>query len=245
MSIAAPIAARQHYDQGLLRSRAILRWRADWLKLDALGGPAPVFTRASTANGTASDGSTATYPNNYPCWSWANSRPEVLVDVGASDDIWNYAWSRAVGAFTVLLRFRQHGSIGANDRGFFYIGAAAEAGARIWIETQGSQYSMRMHNGTAEVNSTLSTAPTSNQEVIMRGEFLASGGNWQVRLSAGINGGAEATASASTAQAFSAHAASSRVYLGSLGGQNALAAGLREVLIARGTLTLAQIEDVF
>lgn len=277
MSLAPPLAVRQHYDQRLLRSRAIFRWRADTMKLDALAGQAPVFTRSGTLTADDSLGATATYPQNFPAWGWADSRPEVWVGTpaagsgggffgarylaarhwsaryfggegagaGTVDDVWYYPWNRAVADFTVLVRVRQRGGMNTAGTGFFYIGAASESGARIWIESNGANYSMRMHNGSTEVGSTLTTAPSDDDEVELRGEFYATGGSYTVRLSADINGGGEETASAASPQAFASHAASSRIYLGSLGGQNGAPVALREVVIARGQLTKNQIEDVF
>ncbi len=120
-----------------------------------------------------------------------------------------------------------------------YLGSAANSsGARLYLGSDGSNYRFSHHNGTAQVTSTLATAPAFGDSVELRGVLYADG---SVQCFISINGAAEVSATASAANTLAGSWVSGLIWLNSGGSGNTGQAAFLAAKIGTGTQTLAQM----
>lgn len=178
----------------VLASRHPWNWIFRGLSLDALSGQAGTLTRTTTATGTDSYGASYTAVHSQPTAHYVAGRALAGLLLGTNDTL---AWTVNVlpQASCGMVRFIENGSLASAGAGVFYLGLDAGTGARLYIDSSGTQYRITHHNGTSSVTSTLSgTAPVAGDLVELRWRLKADG---TVQLWQSINGGAETAASAS------------------------------------------------
>lgn len=221
-----------------LRSRCLAHWRAHDLTLHAaLTGLTGVLTRAATGTATDSTGTTYTAVHAQPRWDWrdldADSvREAVGLLMGTGDRL---VWSNAGAPLALLpkamafaLEFVETGGVSVGSSALLYLGNDGVTGARLFVDASGGVYRLRHHNGSAEVIAALPAAPTTNQQVRLRGQVYADG---SVQMWQQINGGVETATARTSANALAA----------SWGGGNAM---LRLNSLGSGTATTAWYESL-
>jgi hypothetical protein len=229
-------------------SRLPYHWRGDRYDLTALSGQAATFSRAATATPADVNGTTRTVVHSQPAWQhedWDGdaTRDTPCLLMGTSDKCyWSMLAPPEAGTWSV--EFVERGTLATASDAIAYIGNAGNTGARLWIDSTGTFYRVRHHNGTAEVTSTISSgAPTAGQRVIIR-VVLASTGSVQIFQS--INGAAETSGSASATNALATAWSDTRLYLGTTGDTNAgSTAFVRARMYLGGTLTAAQMLETW
>lgn len=224
-------------------SRLPFHWRGDRFSLTALSGQAATHVRAATAAPLDYSGVARTVNQYQPAWQaedWNNdgSRQTPALLLGTSDSLY---WTVPVkpAACTIYLEFIQPASFGGASTCFWYLGNAGNTGARLWIDSTGTQYRANHHNGTSAVTSTMTgTAPTSGQRVALRVVLLSTGSIqiWQAK-----DGASETTPGASGTLALNATGWSdTRLYANSTGSTNAAILSLIRSRLIMGTRTAAQ-----
>lgn len=136
--------------------------------------------------------------------------------LGASDSIF-WTFPRKPTALTMYFEFVENGTKGTASAALVYIGNAGNTGARLWIDSTGSVYRARHHNGSTEVTSTLGAGPSNGDRVAIR-VTLASDGKVQIFQS--INGAAETGGSLSAANTLASDWSGTNLYLGTTGSTN-------------------------
>lgn len=224
-------------------SRLPFHWRGDRAQLTALSGQAATMARAVTAAPVDYNAVARTVPRDRPAWQhedWDGdaTRETLALLLGTSDTIY---WPVPVlpAAMTVYLEFIQVGAIPAVSTTIWYLGNSGNTGARLWIDSSGSFWRARHHNGTTEVTATLAAAPASGNRVALRVQ-LASTGTIQIWQS--INGAAETTPGASGTNTLAAAWSDTRLYGNSTGATNNAAVSLVRSRLAYGALTAAQMQ---
>jgi hypothetical protein len=215
------------------------------LPSNPLAADLPVFTRAATATGLDVNGTTMTFPFNHPAWTWRNGAPALLLADVATPNILYHPWKRDYTSMSGLISFNQSGSMASAGDGWWYLGPEGEQDTRIWIDSSGTVYRLRLDNGSSAVVSVLSTAPVAGNAVVFRWELFPNPTNYSVRIHQSINGGAWETGSTSSTLEISEWDPGMRVYYGTLGGQSGAAVELKEDIIQAGQLSLAQMLQVF
>jgi len=224
-------------------SRLPFHWRGDRFALTALSGQAGTLTRAATAAPLDYSGVARTVNQYQPAfqaedWDADATRDTSALLLGVSDLLY---WSVPVkpAACTLYLEFVQPASFGAASTCFWYLGNAGNTGARLWIDSTGTQYRANHHNGTSAVTSTMTgTAPTSGQRVAVRVVLLSTG---SIQIWQSINGAAETTPGASGTLALNATGWSdTRLYANSTGSTNPAVLSLVRSRLIMGTRTAAQ-----
>jgi len=171
-----------------------LVWLGRDLVVDAHTGQAATFTRAATAAPTDSFSTARTVVHSQPAWQTNVTHGRTGLLLGASTRI---AWDVPVlpQAMSGLVEFVENGTLGTASAGIFSLSNDAVSGARLFIDSSGTQYRVTHHNGTSGVTATMTgTAPTSGQRVRLRWALSATG---TVQIWQSINGAAETGPAAS------------------------------------------------
>jgi hypothetical protein len=223
-------------------SRLPFHWRGDLASLTALSGQSATLARAVTAAPVDYNAVARTVPRDRPAWQhedWDGdaTRDTLALLLGTSDTCY---WSVPVlpAAVTVYLEFVQPGAVPAASSCIWYLGNAGNTGARLWIDSTGTYWRVRHHNGSTEVTSTLSAAPASGNRVALRATLSATG---VVQIHQSVNGAAESSATASGTNTLAAAWGDTRLYANSTGSTNAAAISLIRSRLAYGSLTAAQM----
>lgn len=188
-----------------LASRALVHWRGDDLSVNTVGGQLGTFTRGATATVVDFNATSFTVGNAMPRWEprdWLASgeRTHMGLLMGTSDRLtFAAAWRPRALAF--LVEFIEAGTAATLNAALWSVSNDALTGARLAVDSTGTLYRLRHHNGTAEVTATLGAAPTVGQRVTLRGYLYADG---SVQLWQSINGAAETATARSAANTLAA-----------------------------------------
>lgn len=184
------------------RSRCLLHWRALDGVLAALSGQAGTFTRSGTLTGSDLTGQTITYRDSQPAWTYLDTNADSVRDTLAlriGTSIGRVAWAvlpRHTSALTLYAQWydRRTGS----DSGY--------VADLVWDSGSVEYEFVLGHSGTQAYRAGASTGTPAYSTsgsvggVGSRVEALATLTTaGVVQLSTSINGGATATASASSA----------------------------------------------
>lgn len=199
-------------------------WESSECLIDAVTGEAATFTRASTGTALDSAGTSRTLVNDQPRWTFedidaSGTRETPCLSLGASGELIRWTFSMKPNVpFTGMVEFVENGALAVASAGVWYIGNDGATGARIYIDSSGTQYRITHNNGVSSVTSTMTgTAPTAGQRVRLRFEFASTGA---VRIHQSIGSGAETSATASGTLAPAAAWGDTRMRLGSVGTAN-------------------------
>lgn len=195
-----------------------LVWLGRELAVNAQTGQTGTFTRAATAAPTDSYSTARTVVHSQPAWqtSTTHSRTGLLMGTNA-----NLAWSLPLipQAMCGMVEFVENGGVAVANGGVFYLGNDAATGARLYIQSSGSQYRLVHNNGSAAVTATMTgTAPTTGQLVRLRWWLYSTG---SVQIWQSINGAAETGPAATSTNALAAAWAATTCRLNSIGTSNA------------------------
>lgn len=225
-------------------SRLPFHWRGDRFSLTALSGQAGTFSRAATATPADYYGTTRTIvhsaaPWQHEDWDGDSTRDTPTLLMGGSNKLY---WSLPLlpTAVTLYVEFVERGAVAVASAAVAYVGNAGNTGARLWIDSTGTYYRVRHHNGTSEVTATLAAAPSAGNRVALRATLASDG---KVQLHQSINGAAESSTSASSALTLAAAWSDTRLYLATTGDTNAGANAFLRVRLARGTQTAATMQQ--
>lgn len=225
-------------------SRLLFHWRGDRFELTTLTGQAATFSRAATASPVDDAGVARTVVQHQPAWEavdWdgdaVRDRPALLL--GASDRLyWNHL--ALPQALTIFVEFVEAGTRTTASAAIAYLGNAGNTGARLWVDSTGSFYRVRHHNGTSEVTSTIGSGqPTAGQRVRLRATLDASG---RVQIFQSINGATETSGTLSGTLSLASAWSDTRCYLNSTGDTNNGVVKAVTVRLAPGALTASQIQ---
>ncbi len=174
------------------------RWQARRATLDAVTGQTGTLTRAAT--GTALDITGTTYTAGHSMPRWENrdfaaggSRYELGLRMAADDLTWDANWLPETG--TMLVEFSEEGTRTTANAGLVYLGNDGQTGARLILDSSGTNYRATIHNGTTSQSVTLATAtPTTGQMARLLVQLEDTGGNQRVSLTLRVGSGADTAA---------------------------------------------------
>ena len=222
-------------------------WAADFGHLDlaAVSGQASHFSRSGPRTALDSLGVSRTLVEGQPAHEWVDldsdsvrERPGLLM--GSTDRLW-YDMLLHPTSMTLYAEFIERGSLAAGGA-VLYVGNDGNTGARILIESTGTQYRVTYTDGTTTRTSTLAgTAPVTGQRVEIRATASVTGA---VQIAQRINGGTETQGPLSTGLTFPSAWSDARVYVGSRGNASASSLLVLRAVIAHGTPTMAELEAV-
>ena len=164
-----------------------------------------------------------------------NTPPQNIYGTGrAIDSPWAIPFASAPQLSYGLLGFIERGTIANAGRGIFQIGSHNATGARLYVVSTASGYSVVHNNGSGSVASTLAVSPKSGDLVQIRWTL---GSNGSVQIFQSINLGAETSGALSGANALAGSWAEPWIFLGSLGITNVTGGymAFREMLVVSGT----------
>lgn len=205
MSRFAPTPARgvRRAIAPTLTSVSRFRWQARRGTLDAITGQVGTLTRASTGTAVDITGTTYTARHSMPRWenrdfNAGGSRYELGLRMTADDLEWAANWLPETGTFYV--EFSEEGTRTTTGAGLLYLGRDDQTGARLFVNSSGTNYQATIHNGTTSQTIALATAtPTTGQMARLAVQLLDSGGNQQVRLILRVGSGSDTTTAYTTA----------------------------------------------
>lgn len=231
-----------------LQSRAFFRWQAV-RGLTALTGQPGTLTRASTASGNV-DQTGATYAagHSMPRWEMRDhfgtgTRDTVGLRLSTDDLTWPV--EPAPQTVTVLVEFSEAGTRTTSGAGLLYLGNDGQTGARLIIDSDGTNYRATWSNGTTSVTATLATAtPTSGQSAQLLAQLEDTGTTQRIRLALDVQRtiGESWTAWSGTVSRAATFPAATRVRLnrvGSAGTQGDV--WVRQVAIVPGLQGFAEV----
>ena len=186
MSRYAPVAARsvRRAAGPVIRSVSRFRWQARSAELEAVTAQVGTLVRAATGTAVDSAGVTYTAGHSMPLWevrTWAGDRPALGIRLAADDLTWPCNWvpERA----SVLIELAEAGTRTTAGAGLLYLGRDDQTGARLIVDSDGTNYRATIHNGTSSASATLATAtPTSGQLARLVVQLDDDGTNQRVRL---------------------------------------------------------------
>lgn len=218
---------------------------ADFSDLDlaAVSGQAANFSRAGTRSAIDSQGVTRTLVDGQPAHEWVDldadgvrETPGLLM--GSTDRLW-YDMLLHPTDIVLYADFIERGSLAAGGA-VLYVGNEAGTGARILLESSGTQYRFTYTDGTTTRTSTMTgSAPVNGQRVQLAGT-LSAAGVAQVRQR--INGGDETSAAAAAALALPSAWADGRAYVASRGNAAASSILVLTAKVGRGTPSVTDLE---
>lgn len=230
-------------------SAHLVSWDARFLSLAAASGQAGTATTSASANLIATDGTTLAAVNGMPRWQVLDveagiaGRETPSLWLGTGDTV---AWDTApslTGGLTLALRFVQPASFPAAGKGLLYLGNDAVSGARLYIDSTGTQYRVTHHNGTSPVTSTLTgTAPTVGQVVLLVATLDTSG---RVQITQTRDANTPQVATQSGTLSLAALGASPRLRANGIGTANTTAFGLVRAWLSPGTTWTSQTLERF
>jgi hypothetical protein len=230
-------------------SRILFHWRADRMRLTALGGEAATLTRASDATVNDSAGTSRTVGHHQSAWTWIDSNGDAAVDAPALwlsrvasgktvADLLSWPFLAPPQAMTLYVRFVENGTIALANARVLTIGSAALGTPYLYVFSNGTTYRAEHHNGSSAVTAALGAAPTTGNRVELRVVLAANGA---VTIGQSINGAAETTAT-SSALALSAAWSATTLWLN---GEAAATAGngyYRTLKVSAGVRTLTDMQ---
>lgn len=186
MSRYAPVPARSVRGAAgpVIRSVSRFRWQARSAELEAVTAHVGTLVRAATGTAVDSAGVTYTAGHSMPRWevrTWAGDRPALGIRLAADDLTWPCNWvpERA----SVLVELAEAGTRTTAGAGLLYLGRNDQTGARLILDSDGTNYRATIHNGTTSASATLATAtPTSGQLARLVVQLDDDGTNQRVRL---------------------------------------------------------------
>lgn len=213
------------------------------LDLAAVSGQAAQFSRAGTRTAIDSQGVTRTLVEGQPAHEWVDLDADSVREtpgllMGSTDRLW-YDMLLHPTDLALYAEFIERGSLAAGGA-VLYVGNEAGTGARILLESSGTQYRFTYTDGTTTRTSTMTgTAPVSGQRVQLTGTLSAAG---VVQVRQRINGGTETSAAAATALALPSAWAGARAYVGSRGDAAASSLLVLNVKVGRGAPSVSELE---
>lgn len=188
MSRFAPIPARavRRLTQPVLVSVSRFRWQARRGTLDAITGQTGALTRAATGTAVDSNGTTYTAAHSMPRWeardfAFSGTRDTLGLRLAADDLTWDANWRPETG--TLLGEFSEEGTRTTANAGLLYLGNDAQSGARLLVDSTGSNYRVTFHNGTTSQSASLATGtPTTGQMFRVGVQLEDDGTNQRARL---------------------------------------------------------------
>lgn len=181
----APRAVRRGTAPGLV-STLRFNWEGRRGSLVAVTGHVGTLTRASTGTAVDANGVTYTAAHSMARWEardFANSgrRAQLGLRLGADDFAFPVNWLPETG--TLLVHASEAGTRTTSGAGLVYLGNDGQTGARLWVDSDGTNYRANVHNGSTSQSATLSTAtPTTDQGFQVGLQLEDDGTNWRVRL---------------------------------------------------------------
>lgn len=125
--------------------------------------------------------------------------PTAGSNVTRNAETWYAPWGAEPREATVMLDFIERGAVGLSGTPSLFLLSDSGGGTPLWdIETTGTVYRTRHHNGSAAVTSNATVAPGVGDRVRLRSVLRATGA---VQTYQSINGGAEVAGAASAANA--------------------------------------------
>lgn len=234
-------------DNGLTRiSRCLVHWDARDAVLATIQGHAATLTRAATGTATDANGTSYTAAQHAPRWEardiGSGGRDALGLRLAADDLTW--AVAPAPRAMTLYVAFVEAGTRTGGD-GLVYLGNDGQTGARLILDSSGSNYRVTYHDGSTSRTATLATGtPATDAFAELRAELRADG---SVRLGLSVNGGAETVTAASSTLALASAWGSGAVLranrVGSGGAQGST--WLRSLKLAAGVRTMAAMRALF
>jgi len=213
------------------------------IDLAAVSGQAAHFSRLGTRSATDSQGVTRTLVDGQPAHEWADldtdgvrETPGLLM--GSTDRLW-YDMLLHPTDIVLYAEFVERGSLAAGGA-VLYVGNEAATGARILLESSGTQYRLTYTDGTTTRTSTMTgTAPVTGQRVQLTGTLSAAGVS-QVRQR--INGGTETGPAPAAALALPPAWGGARAYVASRGNAAASAILMLNAKVGRGAPPVTDLE---
>jgi hypothetical protein len=186
MSRYAPVAARsvRRAAGPVIRSVSRFRWQARSVDLEAVTAQVGTLVRPDKRNTLDSAGNVYTVGHSMPRWearTWAGDRQALGIRLNADDLTWPCNWvpERA----SVLIELAEAGTRTTAGAGLLYLGRDDQTGARLIVDSDGTNYRATIHNGTSSASATLATAtPTSGQLARLVVQLDDDGTNQRVRL---------------------------------------------------------------
>lgn len=228
-----------------LESLSAWALHADFSAIDlaAVSGQAAHFSRAGTRTAIDSQGVTRTLIDGQPAHEWVDLDADSVRETpgllfGSADRLW-YDMLLHPTDIVLYAEFVERGSLAAGGA-VLYVGNEAGTGARILLESTGTQYRLTYTDGTTTRTSTMTgTAPVNGQRVQLTGT-LSAAGVAQVRQR--INGGTETSAAAATALALPPAWGGTRAYVASRGNAAASTILVLDAKVGRGAPSVGDLE---
>lgn len=249
MSRFAPTAARgvRRLTAPALTPVSRFRWQARRASLDALTGQTGTLVRASTGTAVDVTGTTYTAGHSMPRWenrdfSGGGSRYELGLRLTTDDLTWAANWLPETG--TLYVELSEEGTRTTANAGLVYLGNDGQTGARLILDSDGTNYRATIHNGTTSQSISLATAtPTTGQMTRLAVQLEDTGGNQRVRLLLSIAGGAVTeTAYSSTVSRAAAWGTGAKLRLNRVGSAGTQGnTWVRQVAWHAGLLTLDEM----
>ena len=188
------------------------------LSVDAVSGQTGTLTQAGAVTVTDSFGTTTSVLHTQPPWSYVSGQTVTGLLLGTSTKRLEWSLNVLPQAMCWMIDFVENGGLGTASGGVAYLGNTGATGARVYIDSSGTQYRAIYTDGTTTRTCTMTgTAPTSGQRVRLRLILTSSG---TVQLGQSINGGAETLPSATAATTLPATWGGTVFYLNSVGTAN-------------------------
>ncbi len=221
-------------------------WEAARLALEAVSGQAAHFARTGTKAALDSAGVSRSVVEGQEAWEWVDLDADSVREtpgllMGSGDTCW---WDFLLHptAITLYVEFVQPAAFPPAVKGLIYLGNAADTGARVLIESSGTQYRMILGDGVSGRTSALTgTAPTAGQRVQLRGTLTAAG---VIQLHQSIDGAPETDAASDAALALKSSWGGQRVYLNSRGSGSVGGALYLDAKVAIGAPSIADLGTV-
>lgn len=188
MTRFAPTPARavRRLTQPALVSVSRFRWQARRGSLDAVTGQTGTLVRTATGTAVDTSGTTYTAAHSMPRWESRDfqsggTRYELGVRLAADDLTWEANWRPETA--TWFGEFSEEGTRTTANAGLLYLGNDGQTGARLLVDSTGTDYRVTLHNGTTSQSVSLATAtPTSGQMFRLGVHLEDDGTNQRARL---------------------------------------------------------------
>lgn len=248
MSRFAPFPARavRRQTAPTLVPTSRFRWQARRATLETLTGQAATFTRASTGTAVDITGTTYTAGHSMPRWesrAWSGaSRYELGLRMTTDDLTWAANWLPETA--TLYVECSEAGTRTTSGAGLVYVGNDGQTGARLVLDSDGTNYRATIHNGTTSQSVSLATStPTTGQMARLALQLDDDGTTQRVRLLLSIAGGTTTTTAwSSTVTRASAWGTGAKLRVNRVGSAGTQGdTWVRQVAWAPGLLTLDEM----